>query len=284
MICLNLRKYYDILIIKSFKYFNLHNLKKGLNLMPNLDVSLWQAFNDIYFDEPTHKYTNSKGTQFQSVTSWINRFHEPFDAETVAKKCAAKRGVDYKELMTEWELEGKKSCVLGTEIHAVMERLWYRKSYHTILDKNSPLIDDYNSRVIKCKKLYEQLKTRFVPVKSEYIVYDVDAALCGTIDFIAYDTQFNKYVIFDYKTNKEIKSIPNKWTKPLYDPFSTLWDNELGKYSLQLSTYKAILEKNCPDISIGSMYLLHIPGGVNPIKSFKCHDVSEIVKQILQKP
>lgn len=61
-------------------------------------------------------------------------------------------------------------------------------------------------------------------------------------------------------------------------PFSTYDDCNCAEYSIQLSTYKAILEKHCPDIKIGEMVLIQLPKEGTDPDIFKCYDFSERIK------
>ena len=64
----------------------------------------------------------------------------------------------------------------------------------------------------KCKALFRQLRRVYAPVANEFIVYDAEDGLCGTIDMLAYNMKKGTYAIFDWKTSKEFKKD---------DPFSS---------------------------------------------------------------
>lgn len=253
----------------------------------DISIRLFETFSDIFFDEETHSYQDSSGYQYQiSVTRWINQFCKEFDSKAVAEKCAKKRGVLVEDLLREWEEEGNYSCTLGTAIHSCIENLWYRKNFnpdfskHIYKDKN--IQSDFETRKNKCKIIYEKLKTRFVPIKNEFIVYDKPLGLVGTIDFLAWDKKANSYAILDWKTSKSITTVPNQWTIKMKAPFDKYWDLNFYHYSLQLSCYKYILEKNVPGMKIDNMYLIHIPKDDESPKSYHCVDMTEDIEHFFK--
>ena len=87
-------------------------------IKPDIHIELWNAFNDISFNEPDHKYTDSKGTEYSSATGWIKQF-EPDTDWTEIK--AAKEGVTVEELTKQWDRKSNYATNLGTQVHAIME-------------------------------------------------------------------------------------------------------------------------------------------------------------------
>lgn len=75
-------------------------------IKPDVHIELWNAFNDISFNEPDHKYTDSKGTLYQSATGWIKQFEAYTDWEEIKKNKAQKLGIPVEQLSKEWERKG----------------------------------------------------------------------------------------------------------------------------------------------------------------------------------
>ena len=55
-------------------------------IKPDVHIELWNAFNDISFNEPDHKYTDSLGTNYQSATGWIKQFEPDTDWDVIKEK------------------------------------------------------------------------------------------------------------------------------------------------------------------------------------------------------
>ena len=72
----------------------------------------------------------------------------------------------------------------------------------------------------------------------------------------------------------------NKWEK-LLPPFSNYDACNVIEYSLQLSTYKAILQKHCPNIKIGELVLIQLPKEGTEPDIFRCYDFSDILTKYL---
>lgn len=240
---------------------------------------LWDAFNDIYFEEGPHTYTDSVGTQYTSVTTFCGQFENEKDWDAIAAKASKKQGKPANLLKEEWKKSGDYAKVLGTEVHAVMEYLWQNKDYAGNKDKMAMfpgMQEDFDYRKKKCKEIFNSLKKMYVPIKNEFIVYDRDWKLCGTIDFLCWNKVKNCYAILDWKTSKKFDRA-NRFDK-LKAPFSTYDACNCAEYSIQLSTYKAILEKHCPDIKIGELVLIQLPKEGTDPDIFKCYDFSERIK------
>ena len=75
-------------------------------IRPDVHIELWNAFNDISFNEPDHKYTDSKGTVYQSATGWIKQFEAETNWDEIKIKKAAKEGISVEELSKQWERKG----------------------------------------------------------------------------------------------------------------------------------------------------------------------------------
>lgn len=75
-------------------------------IKPDVHIELWNAFNDISFNEPDHKYTDSKGTLYQSATGWIKQFEAETNWDEIKKNKAQKLGIPVEQLSKEWERKG----------------------------------------------------------------------------------------------------------------------------------------------------------------------------------
>lgn len=275
----------------------------------SLELELWK-FHDIFFDEATHSYTDSAGTKYTSVTKFVHQFSPEQDWDEIARKYVRKhnyghvndelakvpepaawpgQGGSFEEVMSllqkracieanaiakvraEWEASGDKACALGTEVHAYMENQWKRKLHRPAKEP-----EGYEELAAVGLKAYIELSKRFVPIREEFIVCKPEWKLCGTIDFLAYDTAKDRIVILDYKTNKEIKR-ENPFQQCV-GILAGLPDCNYITYCAQLSTYKAILEAQT-SIRIGGMALVHIrKDGYSVIP---CKDFSDIIGGML---
>lgn len=254
----------------------------------NIINELWNAFNDIYFEPISHKYTDSLGTNYTSVTTFVQRFvKDEFDSKAKAEECVKKpkyKGETVESLMTKWKLASEYACTLGTEIHSVMENLWQCKDYNgdrDLMSKYDGMIKDFDERKEYCLELYKKLKKFYIPIKNEFIVNDADNALCGTIDFLAYNKVKKCYSILDWKTSKEFNTFDKYNNSKLLEPFNQFDLCNVNEYSIQLSTYAWILEKHT-SLQIGEMVLFQIPSKSRVPSIAVCNDMRPYLSKILK--
>lgn len=188
-------------------------------------------FPDIYFNEKYHTYTLDN-KNYPSVSKKIKDFHLPFD-RSVAKWSAKKRKITTKEMLQEWDRNRDESLLLGNRVHAFGEN--YLKADVTKADTMKPTCN----KELGIVQFMLDLDPKYEVVAVELIMYNTELKYAGTTDFILHNTETNKYVIGDWKTNKDVnKSYGNKLLKP----FHNLLETPLNKYKIQLNFYQMALE------------------------------------------
>jgi ATP-dependent exoDNAse (exonuclease V) beta subunit len=238
-----------------------------------------------YFDEP-HKYYNDKGEEYVSATTFIKKFKKEFQTQLMAEQYASKRGLNVKDVIADWDLKRDVSTVKGTLVHNMAENWWNNKSfpYDPKVAVNAFGLDIIKEKYDKCellfKKFWADSSPNLIPVKMELVVGDNDYKIAGMVDCLFYNKKSEKLEIWDYKTNKEIKTSNNYGNKML-QPISHLDECELNTYSLQLSLYKHIIEKNT-NLEIGNCYLIWIHENNDNYKVIKCNDLHAEIKLMIE--
>ena len=197
-----------------------------------MDISVeLSVFNNIkYYDEPHTYYIG--GTRMVSATQIIGKFKQEFDSEFWSKKKAKERNnkiFPYPKDRAIRILEGN-----GFKQEETLEK-------------------DFDKLVSLFNKFYEESYGKLIPMKSEIIVGDEDLGICGMVDQLFWNNKTNELQIWDWKTNKEIKR-SNRWQK-FKGPLSHLDVCEFNTYSLQLSLYRFLIEKNT-NIKLGDSYIV----------------------------
>lgn len=173
----------------------------------------------------------------------------------------------------------------GTECHLVMENIWQKKNYNfdkRLNEKFPEMEEDFNYRKGVCKEIFNKMKNIYVPIANEFIVYDQENGICGTIDALMYNTKKDGYSIIDWKTSKKFDT-GNQWSDYMKEPFSHVLNCNTSEYSLQLSLYKYIIEKYT-SIKICELVLFQIPGKDNPMPQvFRCLDFSSQIAKFLSE-
>lgn len=184
----------------------------------------------IFFDEPTHKYTDQYGNTYTSVTTAIHKFVPVFKKDYWAKIKANEAGTSEQSIKAQWKNITDKSIDKGNKKHNALESAIkstskFHKAVNIIningiqrcysifdLQLNSDvgemsLIDFYNKIGYKYKIIYDTIEyyvNNGYKIYSEINVYDPINLISGTIDVLL--VKGDKIVIIDWKTNRnEIK-------------------------------------------------------------------------------
>lgn len=207
----------------------------------------------IKFDEPTHSYI-SDGQRYVSATSFLGRFFPKFEAHKIAGFVAKKEGTTREAILAKWEKTRDDACLFGTKMHlyAEMKLLGEKtpKLIHANEKKAKKQIDQYLNEILKEYEL----------VETEQILFCPDLKLAGTVDVVLkHKTKKNKYLVVDWKTNREIAKY-SKYKKKAFSPIDCLDDCNYSKYLLQLNLYCSIMKREGyidKDSEVG-LILVHI--------------------------
>lgn len=229
----------------------------------------------IGFIEETHTYTIGDRSDFTSVTTFIHKHFPHFDADSVIKnimKNPEKKQKKYgdmtgEEIKAMWNKSGEDACALGDYMHKSIEMFYNNKEI------NNPTLEYQYFK--NFQKDHEDLG--LIPYRTEWKVYDEELELAGAIDMMFIDADNNLH-IYDWKRSKQIKKTPfnsDDYGKGCLEhlPNCNFWH-----YSLQLNTYKAILEKNY-GVNVNDLYLIVMHPN-NPNKNYikiKCANLQSEV-------
>ena len=222
----------------------------------------------IAFDEPTHKYyVNGSCKGNISCTGFIHEFFGHFDPKSIISKMKKSSnwvtskyyGKTDKEIMDEWSANGKTASAAGTAMHLSIEQF---------LHGSPEQIDPHVLESVEWKyfmKFWNECGHDLEPYRSEWEVFtdtlesesksERKIKLCGSIDMVFRRKSDNKFVIYDWKRSKEIKS-DNPFGSGLA-PLEHLPDTNYWHYTMQLNVYKWILETYY-GLEIADLYLVII--------------------------
>lgn len=217
----------------------------------------------LIFKPEKHEYSSigDDVIKWTSVTSFISKFKQPFDADTIAKKSAKSKkskwyGMTPDDIKQAWANESKRATDLGTWYHNCREADICGLNTIEREGLSIPIF-----KPIEVDGIKQAPEQKLVDgVYPEHMVYLKSAGLCGQSDLV--EVVNGKVNITDYKTNKEIKVEGyTNWegvTQKMNSPVSHLDDCNLNHYTLQLSLYMYIILKHNPRLSPGKLVLHHI--------------------------
>ena len=122
-------------------------------------------------------------------------------------------------------------------------------------------------------KFYSDSKGSLIPIRSELVVGDPEYNITGTVDQLFYNKKHDEYQIFDWKTNKEINK-ESMFGNKFVIPINHLDECEFNTYSLQLTTYKRIIERNT-NIKIGKLYIVWFNEMNDTYRIFQCDELND---------
>lgn len=210
-------------------------------------------FKDLCFSEEGHQYSYKGESVRESVSKIISHFCLPFDVSYYSNKIAIRENKLQEEVLQEWKETNKESIKKGNSIHNFAEAYFYDRS---LKPKNK-----YEEAIVR---FFNSLPEHIIPVFSEYKMFHLQYRFAGTADLILYNKDSGKYIIVDYKTNKELDKSYNY----LLAPFAFLRDSNFMKYTLQLSLYQMCFEQTGVEVESRKILWLH-PSGSFKMRSCK---------------
>lgn len=208
-------------------------------------------FNEIIFDQKYHSYTYH-GHKLASVTRTVNTLKPPFDRDGLATAAARKRGVDVATILAEWDAARDRGMARGTQVHEWIARKL--NGYQPSSDDVFLALNDKLPEMSAFDVLWQHLDTMTQVHAVEWVVGDAGLGIAGIIDAVLLDTKSGEYNLWDWKTGKAFTE-ENQFQN-LLPPFDDLDDCDLYTYSLQISTYRLIVERNT-DLVVGDCYIVH---------------------------
>lgn len=180
----------------------------------------------LYFDEPTHKYTDSLGNSYISVTTMIHDNYTPkFDKKYWLRKKSRELGISSKELERQWQAITDEACSRGTATHngiedAIKENSMFKNAIQYLNQVESgrcitvadipnliPRPLDLNKFKEATNNKYEKIYDVFdFYINKGYTIYSeigaflIDYLISGTIDILC--IKEDRFVILDWKTNR----------------------------------------------------------------------------------
>ena len=117
------------------------------------------------------------------------------------------------------------------------------------------------------------------PYRTEWMIYNKELKLAGSIDMI-FKNEDGSLSIYDWKRCKNIKK-DNPWQSAKTECIEHLPDTNFWHYSLQLNTYKAMLESKY-DVKVKDLYLvcLHPENKSNTYEKIKVPVLKKEIKSL----
>jgi len=251
----------------------------------NIPSELYTTFNSVtYFDE-SHKYYLN-GCELISVTTILHQYLNQFNEEYWAGVKGVEFNLSSKLIKRAWKFINEKGTFKGSIIHDYSENLFLNKVFKypqiEILRRFGfdPILKEYNITKQHVDNFHTDVQGKLIPIRTEFVIYDEESLIGGMLDMLFYNIKAGEFQIWDWKTNKELtlEGKHDKLTGCLY----MLDECDLEIYSLQLSMYKLIIEKNT-GLKLGDSYLVWFSHNNSSYKIIKTKNRSYYANQILNE-
>lgn len=230
----------------------------------------------LQFYEPTHTYTVHGEKGYTSVTTFVHQHFEHFNADKIIDGILTKNkmdsshkyyGMNRAEIKKLWSDNGKKASSDGTKMHYDIECFY-----------NGITPDNKSKEYLFFQDFYNDHK-HLKPYRTEWMIYHVDLKLAGSIDFVVVNDD-NTLDILDWKRCKDIKKY-SPWDKyAITKEIEYVPDTNFWHYSLQLNTYKYILEDQY-DKKVKNMYLICLHPDNNNYQKLKVSDMQNEIRILM---
>ena len=193
----------------------------------------------ISFQDEGHIYTIDGETDFMSVTTWNHRHFKPFDADRIIAGMMSRDswersryfGQTPEQIKAGWDANRDEAAAAGTKLHYDIECYY----------NGSPQVND--SVEYQYFLNFAKGNPDLVPFRSEWMLWDKELRFAGSIDMVFIKPD-GSLMVYDWKRSKGIEK-SNRWGDcATTECISHIPDANFWHYSLQLNTYKALVEKN----------------------------------------
>lgn len=180
----------------------------------------------LYFTEEGHKYTDSIGNSYTSVTTLIHDNYVPkFDKKYWLHRKSRELGISEKALERQWQAITDEACARGTETHnglenAIKEVSKFKNAIKYLTNINSGRVvsvadipnfaavplnieafkEATSNKYDEIYRVFDFYTSRGYTIYSEIGAFLIDYLISGTIDILCYRP--TDFVILDWKTNR----------------------------------------------------------------------------------
>ena len=195
----------------------------------------------IQFEESTHVYTVHGDKSFMSVTTWNHHHFSKFDADKIIKQIVSSRkhkdDPEYKyyqmtagQIMDMWNANRDSASSSGTNMHYDIE------CYYNQMEVSNDSVEYQYFRN------FLRENPHLSAYRTEWTIYHEELKIAGSVDMV-YENPDGTLSIYDWKRCKEIVKENSFGSYALTNCIRHLPDTNFWHYSLQLNTYKTILEQ-----------------------------------------
>ena len=206
------------------------------------DEIVFKADGHKYFlkDDPEFKFKHS-GSKI-GYTVFGNTFDAPLIANKLCLGNPKYQGWISQDLQDHW----KHAAIMGTVVHQEIENY--------LLEGGSLI--EYKARVLK-PFLDDLISNPNLELYPELVIFNKEKSFSGMVDLLTRDTVTGEINMYDWKTNKKMDMAPFRASDAVNWKGTVIPNCKYDQYSLQLSSYRYILEENF-GVKINDPIIVHL--------------------------
>ncbi len=261
---------------------------------------------EFYEEGHIYKILTDPDSKYTSVTTY-NHYHFPeFDTDKVIKNMMNGKnwkeghknwGMTADEIKQSWSKNGAEASGAGTIMHFDIECFMNQElvdennndlkyTHADLLEMYEEDLRDGNPALNTSEEFGFFLKfvkenPELTPYRTEWLIYNEDLKLSGSIDMV-YENPDGSLKIYDWKRSKGITKTNGFDKYALTECISHLPDANFWHYSLQLNTYKAILEEKYGK-KVTELYLVVLHPNNTTYNLIPCADLSTEVSELFEE-
>ena len=240
---------------------------------------------NIQFFEEGHKYTilSDPESAYTSVTTWNHQHFPKFDADAIIQTMMKGKNwnssnkywnMTPEQIKAQWNANSGEVAQAGTDMHYQIECFMNNNELSPGYTHQDLLEANYfnNNNTLEWSYFLEFVKNNpeLKPYRTEWLVYDEEIKIAGSIDMV-YENPDGTLLIYDWKRSREITK-SNNWNKSaITECIQHLPDTNYWHYTLQLNTYKTILEKKYGK-KVTGMFLVKL----HPLNTNKSYQILKV--------
>lgn len=229
--------------------------------MTNAQEQIKNFFDSLSFDEESHTYSLEGRKLKTSVSGLVKKFVKRVDFFNIAKRIDDSKRLPKGTMKRIWKLNADFACAAGDKAHYFGEVY----AFH----RNIQPTDKLEEAIVA---FWKSLPDHIVPAFTELTMYHKEYMFGGMADIILYNKKTGKFIIADYKTNKEL--FKNFNGKRLKLPFTKYLENNFNKYQLQFSFYQILFEQTGFEIEQRLLIWLKRDG------TFEMYDTEDLTEEL----
>lgn len=241
-----------------------------------------EAFGNFKFFPKDHHYEYNGQPVGISVTRFIEEFCNEFDAELIASRVAAKKGLSVQDVLEEWEAKNDWACEKGSICHEYIQGLWKNEpKIHVRETLTKKQEEDLGKLFVNSSKFYEDFKDKLEHLADEFVIGSMEYDIASAIDHLFINKSTGELILVDYKTNTDIHK-NERYAKKMKTPLEHLRDCSLDHYAIQVSIYKYLIEKYT-DLKVSEWFIVWMSENNKNYEIISVPYLKKEVEEILER-